>query len=283
MKKIAFLFLIIDNPNFIKIWDKYLRGKKDKYNIYIHPKYAEKTIWKKNCIISNLKDTEWGFITKAYLELLKEAYKDPDNYKFITISESCIPIQSFDNFYEAVINDDRSWIKSMKISYYNYKIRINPQLTKPKPKKFIKNYARFCLNRYHVRELISKEKELEFFHKMHVGDEFFLSVLYPLKNIKDFAVTYDDWDYVKKQGFEIKEKIKKLYEQNNINEKNKLNQIKELKNKYNNIMKNPKLIVNVEEDLEQIKNCKSYFYRKFDKNSNIEKYWKEIIDYHNKK
>ena len=48
--------------------------------------------------------------------------------------------------------------------------------------------------------------------KMHVGDEFFLSVLYPLKNVKDFAVTYDDWDYVHDLGKKIKEKKRKLYE-----------------------------------------------------------------------
>jgi hypothetical protein len=35
MKKIAFLFLIIDNPNFPEIWDKYLDGNEDKYTIYI--------------------------------------------------------------------------------------------------------------------------------------------------------------------------------------------------------------------------------------------------------
>ena len=99
MKKIAFLFLILDNPNFPKIWNSYFRNNKNKYSIYIHPKFPEKTVWKKKNIIQNLHETSWGFITEAYLELLKEAYKDPNNYKFITISESCVPIQSFDKFY----------------------------------------------------------------------------------------------------------------------------------------------------------------------------------------
>ena len=72
--------------------------------------------------------------------------------------------------------------------------------------------ARFCLNREDTGLLISKSKELEFFHKMHVGDEFFFTVLHPLTNIRDFAVTYDDWDYVKIKKKEIKNKIKSLYE-----------------------------------------------------------------------
>ena len=44
-------------------------------------------------------------------------------------------------------------------------------------------------------------------------------------------------------------------------------------------MKNPKTITDVEPDLENIKKCNSYFYRKFSKESNIADYWKEIIKY----
>ena len=85
MKKIAFLFLTLDNPNFPKIWNSYFRGHKDKYSIYIHPKFPEKVTWKKKDIIHNLHETAWGFITRSYIELLKEAFKDSDNYKFIIL------------------------------------------------------------------------------------------------------------------------------------------------------------------------------------------------------
>ena len=278
MKKIAFLFLIIDNPNFPKIWNSYFRGHSEEYSIYIHPKYPDKLIWKKKSLITNLKETAWGFITRAYLELLKEAYKDPDNYKFVTISESCIPITTFDKFYKDCISDQRSWIKSMELKKYDYEGRLNLEKTKPKPKHFIKNYARFCLNREHVKELLSKERELEFFHRMQVGDEYFLSVLYPLKNTRDYAVTYDDWDYINKIKKNIKNKIRLLWEKQ---EKEKIDTTKErqkLQEEYNEIAKSPKTITIVtKEDLENIKNCKSYFYRKFSKKSDIEKYWKDII------
>ena len=263
MKKIAFLFLTLDNPNFPNIWNNYFKNHKDKYNIYIHPKYPDKLTWKKKCMIKNLKQTAWGFITEAEIELLKEAYKDKDNYKFVTISESCIPTQSFDTFYNETINDPRSWIKIMKISIYDQEARLKVK------GNFIKHYARFCLNREHVKILLNKD--LSFFHKMQVGDEFFLSSLYPLKNYKDFAVTYDDWDWTNQQKEIIKNKMKKV--------KNDEEYLK-LKEEFNNIAKSPKTIINVEEDLDKIKKCKSYFYRKFGKGSNIEKYWKEIIKYH---
>ena len=280
MQQIAFLFLILDNPNFPKIWDSYFRGNKDKYNIYIHSKQKEKTLWKSKNIIEKIQETSWGHIVSAYIELFREAYKNPNNMKFLTISESDIPIKSFDTFYNDCISDKRSWIKFLKIKNYNWKERINKQPNKNKPKHFIKHLARFCLNREHVGELLqkSKEKQLEFFYKMHVGDEFFLSVLYPINNVRDFAVVYDDWDYIEHEKQKIKNEKRKCYEIQEKTGKDMSQELKILQNKFNNIAKSPKTIVDVEDDLEKIKKCKSYFYRKFSKDSNIEKYWKEIID-----
>jgi len=285
MQQIAFLFLILDNPNFPKIWDSYFRGHKDKYNIYIHSKHTEKTLWKSKNIIKKIQETSWGHIVSAYIELFREAYKNPNNMKFLTISESDIPIKSFDTFYDDCISDKRSWIKFLKIKNYNWKERINKQPIKNKPKHFIKHLARFCLNREHVGELLekSKEKQLEFFYKMHVGDEFFLSVLYPINNVRDFAVVYDDWDYIEYEKQKIKNEKRKCYEIQEKTGKDMSHELKILQNKFNNIAKSPKTIVDVEDDLEKIKKCKSYFYRKFSKDSNIEKYWKEIIDSHKNK
>ena len=284
MQQIAFLFLILDNPNFPKIWDSYFRGHKDKFNIYIHSKQTEKTLWKSKNIIEKIQETSWGHIVSAYIELFREAYKNPNNMKFLTISESDIPIKSFDTFYDDCISDKRSWIKFLKIKNYNWKERINKQPNKNKPKHFIKHLARFCLNREHVGELLqkSKEKQLEFFYKMHVGDEFFLSVLYPINNVRDFAVVYDDWDYIEHEKQKIKNEKRKCYEIQEKMGKDMSQELKSLQNKFNNIAKSPKTIVDVEDDLEKIKKCKSYFYRKFSKDSNIEKYWKEIIQSHKK-
>lgn len=282
MHKIAFLFLTIDNPHFPKLWDSYFRGNKEKYTLYIHPKNKENVTWKTKNIIKNLQETEWGFIVHAYIELFRAAYQDPENQKFVTISESDVPIQSFSKFYDDCMSDNRSWIKFKKIKNYNWKERINKQPKKNRPNHFIKHLARFCLNREHVKQLLQKNKEqqLEFFYRMHVGDEFFLSVLYPIHNVKNFAVTYDDWNYVKIELQKIKEKKKQLYELQEKNGKNYSQSLKELQNNYNQIAKNPKSITNVRDDLQFIKQCPSYFYRKFTKKSNISNYWKEIIQAH---
>lgn len=292
MKKIAFLFLIIDNPNFPEIWDKYLDGNEDKYTIYIHPKYPENHTWKPNNIIKELKETGWGYITEAYLELFKASINDKDNYKFITISESCLPIKTFDKFYNNVINDKRSWIKKMKIKNWDMNERVIKHIEKikdndiyiPEIKKMFKHYARFCLNREHTEKLVkmNNQNKLDFYHKMHVADEFFLSILFPLNNYRDFAVTYDDWDYIENERNYINKLIKESYE---FKEKFNIDmddEIKELKFLRDDLSKNPKTIIDVVPDLNKIIHCESYFYRKFAKTSNINKYWKILIKFSNK-
>ena len=289
MKKIAFIFLLIDNPNFPDIWDKYFKNHENQITIYIHPKYPEKHTWKPDRIIKNLKETAWGHIVDAEVSLLTEAYKDKNNYKFITISESCIPIKSFDTFYKDVMEDPRSWIKTMKISNYDYNARIldfiksikKTDIIIPPLNSFIKHYARFCLNREHVKKILndSLKGKMDFFYKMPIGDEFCLTVL----NIKDdeyknFAVIFDDWDYVNNEIEKINKVIKECYElqeQIQIDMRKEINDLKQIKN---DIAKNPKMIYNLsKEDLHNINNTNSYFYRKFSKDSDIQKYWKNII------
>lgn len=290
MKKIAFLFILIDNPNFPDIWDQYLKNNEDKYNIYIHPKYPKKHTWKPEHIIPKLKETAWGHIVEAEVSLFIEAHKDKNNYKFITISESCIPIKKFSKLYEDIMTDARSWIKIMKISNYDRTERIvnfiksikNTDIIVPPLKSFIKHYARFCLNREHTEKIInaSLQNKMDFFYKMPIGDEFFLTIL-NLKNneYKNVAITYDDWESVKKEIDKLNKIIVECYDIQEKTNKNMSKEIEDLKKIKNNIRKNPKTITIVgKDDLNNIKNNKSYFYRKFSKESNIENYWNKIIN-----
>ena len=100
--KIAFLFLTRDNVNFPDLWSNWFKGHEDKYNIYCHPKTPELVTvrWQKDNIIDNIVETGWGYIVDAYTELLKVAMQNKDNIKFVTISESCVPLQPFITFYK---------------------------------------------------------------------------------------------------------------------------------------------------------------------------------------
>ena len=158
------------------------------------------------------------------------------------------------------------------------KIKNNKNVEIPDVKKMIKHYSRYCLNREHVKKLIhTKQEKLNFYIEMPISDEFWLSLLTPLHNYTDFEITYDDWDYVRDEIKKINDLIKQSYEIYEKTGKNMDNEINELKLLKQDIAKNPKTIIDVREDLHKIKNCKSFFYRKFGKTSNIEQYMDEIL------
>jgi hypothetical protein len=281
MKKIAFLFLVIDDINFPNIWDFYFRNFEDKINIYIHPKNPNKTKWHKECIIRDLRETSWGHIVDAYRALFTEALKDKDNVKFITVSESCVPIKPFDVMYHDIMyNKNESFVKILPIKSYDWQTRINDKIIDTVGEnKLIKHYARMCLSRTHIEQLLASKTKLDLFIRTHVGDEFFLSSITPLSNINNFAVTFDDWEFVEKQKKDIKNIIKQLYiEQETYKNIDNTSKILNLKSQHDEIAKNPKTITKVtNDDLHNMETTKSYFYRKFSKKSNIENYIYEFI------
>lgn len=190
--KIAFLFLVINDINFPTIWENYFRGNEGKYSVYCHPKNPENVVtpWLRDNIVPHLVETSWGYITNAYFTLLYEALKDPLNQKFIVISESCLPLRSFDALYGKLTRDDvrTSYIRFWEITPYDSRERLMNQdrysYMIEKFGRFTKHYARFCLSRYHVLKLFGLREEpnfikhpvykpneyINFFNRMHVGD-----------------------------------------------------------------------------------------------------------------
>lgn len=291
-RKIAFLFLIIDDINHPDIWSKYFENNFDKINIYVHPKNPQnvKTPWLKQNIIKKLVNTEWGFITNAYYNLFEEAFKNKNNIKFVTISESCLPLQSFHNFYNDIFtkNDIRtSFVKFQPVTRYDLISRIKNQPSFNMFKTYVKHYARFCLSRYHVEKLLTLHNEFNFFNNMHVGDEFFLTMLKATPNydfFKDYEITYDDWDYIINERQQLNLEIKKMYElidsqkySDNIN-KIIVNEIENKKIFRDNISKNPKTynVVTIDDYHKALKSG-AYFWRKFPKTVIIPKFIIEML------
>lgn len=112
-KKIAFCFLIYKEINHEDIWYEYFKKiDKNKYNIYIH--YKENVPLKhfEQYKLDNTIETCWGClsIVQAQNLILKEAIKDQNNQHFVWLSDSCIPLKSFDYVYK--------YLDTSK-SYYN--------------------------------------------------------------------------------------------------------------------------------------------------------------------
>lgn len=279
--KIAFLFLIVDDINFPKLWEQYFNNNYNKISIYCHPKNPDnvKTMWLKKNIINDLKPTKWGFFTDAIISLLKAALNDPDNTKFIIVSESCLPIKSFTNFYNMVTNDhiNTSYIKLYDFSKELF-IKYNDINKIIKSTNIIKHSGWWCLSRHHVKKLLIN-KDIKLYQRVKAGDEHILSLIYPDKNIKDIDITYCNWEYTKKEIDKLSNKIKHYYELKDksgtaIYDK-KIFSLRRDKailgshpKTYNKLSKN---------EINEIKTSSAFFYRKFSKDSDIYKIFDKLI------
>ena len=108
MKKIAFCFLIYEKINHEELWHKFFQNiDKNKYAIYIHYKYNKPLKYFEDCKLEYNILTKWGHVSfvHAYNLLLKKAYEDGCD-KFISLTNSCIPLKSFDHVYNFLTEND---------------------------------------------------------------------------------------------------------------------------------------------------------------------------------
>lgn len=284
--KIAILFLTMGNVNFPQIWEKFFENNKEKYSIYCHPKYPEKVTieWMKTNIIKKLVPTEWGHFTNAYVELLKTALKDISNTHFIFASESCIPIKPLCKLEKFIskYSNNTSFIYLSEFDDYNFKKSNLPKnyFNKFNSSNLIKHSGWFCLSRFHTEKLIM-HPDVYKFNKIIAGDEYILSLIYSKNdsNFIDFKVTYANWNYSKKKVEKLNEELRELYEYQEKTGKSKKEEIFELRKQKSIAGKHPKTYVKITSKiLEKIVNSKSFFFRKFDKSSNITKYYNKFLD-----
>jgi len=159
--KIAFLFLTIGNIFHESVWIKYFEGYQAYYSLYVHSKneldsysfFASSTIQEK-------VPTTWTNTMKAQIALLKEALKDPANEKFVFLSESTIPLSTFENTY----------VKLLRHPHSEFNYRKNPHSNR----KFgglsniYKNSQWIILNRKHAQLIVDDEKYIKIFvHNPH--------------------------------------------------------------------------------------------------------------------
>lgn len=107
-KKIALCFLIYDTLNHEDLWHKWLKNvDKNKYTIYIHYKENKPLKHFEKYKLKDTIETCWGClsIVQAQNLILKEALNDHKNEHIIWLSQSCIPIKTFDYVYDFLIND----------------------------------------------------------------------------------------------------------------------------------------------------------------------------------
>ena len=103
--KIAFLFLVVNGIFHEPCWVEYFKNHHDRCTIYVHSKKGVPTTsFFKQFELDKRIATTWHNTMKAQIELLRVALQDPANEKFIFLSESTIPLQSFESGYSYLLS-----------------------------------------------------------------------------------------------------------------------------------------------------------------------------------
>ncbi|PWZ20857.1 hypothetical protein Zm00014a_010520 [Zea mays] len=112
--KIAFMFLTPGSLPFEKLWEKFLQGHDGRYSIYIHAS-REKPVHSSSLFVGREIHSEkvvWGRISMVDAEkrLLGNALEDVDNQFFVLLSDSCVPLHTFDYIYNYLMGTNVSFI-----------------------------------------------------------------------------------------------------------------------------------------------------------------------------
>lgn len=109
-KKIAFCFLIYNIIEFENLWYNFFKNVDPlRYNIYIHSKEDYILDHFKDKLLKKCISTNWGHVSLVHATnlLFEEAYKDNENYKFVLLCGTTIPLKNFDYIYEKLTKSNK--------------------------------------------------------------------------------------------------------------------------------------------------------------------------------
>ncbi|CAF2107184.1 unnamed protein product [Brassica napus] len=209
--KIAFLFLTHGTLPFEELWDEFFKGHEGKFSIYIHT-FKERPIH----ISPHFYDREihsdevtWGrtSMVDAEKRLLVNALEDPENQHFVLLSESCIPLHTFDYTYRYLLYSNVSFIESFvdpgPHGTGRHMEHMLPEITK---ENFRKGAQWFTMKREHAVIVMADSLYYSKFskycglglesNKNCTADEHYLATFFskidPM-GISNWSVTYVDW------------------------------------------------------------------------------------------
>ncbi|KAJ0631256.1 putative glycosyl transferase, family 14 [Helianthus annuus] len=114
--KIAFMFLTKGPIPLAPLWERFFKGHKSLFTIYIHslpsyePRFPSTSVFYNRQIPSQI--AEWGRMSMCDAErrLLANALLDISNEYFILVSESCIPVYNFTTIYRYITRSKYSFM-----------------------------------------------------------------------------------------------------------------------------------------------------------------------------
>jgi hypothetical protein len=170
--KIAYLFLTTAQHHHESYWRDFFADGDNRYSIYAHAKekITPGTLLEPYVIPEQIPTT-WANTMRAQQALLKEALKDPDNQKFIFISETTIPLVDFKTVYRQLMSHNKSmfryWRNPHPHRFNTNAISYNKQL---------KNWQWIVLNRAHAQIIAHDTTYINIFDSVTCDNEHYPSI-----------------------------------------------------------------------------------------------------------
>lgn len=201
MVKIAFLFLTISSVYHEHLWRDFFEGNQEQYSIYAHAKNPlPESDFLYPYRIAETVPTSWSNTMRAQIALLKEALTDPDNEKFIFVSESTIPLARFDTMYKKVTETPHSIFMYYPnphlvegTIFFNKARHLDPI----PPELQYKNYQWVVLSRKHAQLMVEDTYYISIIEKHALDNEHYESTFLAcqglLAEIHQKSMTYVYW------------------------------------------------------------------------------------------
>lgn len=191
-RKVALLFLTRSDLNQTEVWKNWIDP--NLYIVYNHPKSPPEDPWFSQFEIGENQPTKWGYLLLAQKALLKEALKDASNFKFVFLSESCIPLRTSDEVYQALVSHEKSHMRWGEIWWKNDPRRILKEFPR---KHHLGNHQWIILNRKHAQMIADDDKWIHKAMKHICCDEAYPSTFFSMRGVLNEFVneltTFVDW------------------------------------------------------------------------------------------
>ncbi|XP_047314002.1 glycosyltransferase BC10-like [Impatiens glandulifera] len=206
--KVAFMFLTRGSLPLAPLWEKFFKGNKGKYSIYVHTKplfnltFPQSSVFYGTSIPS--KVVEWGKfnMVEAERRLLGNALMDPLNQYFVLLSESCIPLFNFSTVHSYVLGSRTTFVEAYDLlgptGQGRYSYRMRPLI---KLDQWRKGSQWFAMDRHLAIEVISDDIYFQkFMRKCKIGscyaDEHYLPTFVNIRfadSNSNRSLTWVDW------------------------------------------------------------------------------------------
>ncbi|KAL3636062.1 hypothetical protein CASFOL_020609 [Castilleja foliolosa] len=205
--KIAFMFLTRGPVILAPLWERFFKGHKGLYSIYVHsdPGFngseLEGSVFYGRRVAS--KKVEWGNVNMVEAErrLLANALLDFSNQQFVLLSESCIPLHNFSTIYSYLMNSTQNFVESYDLpgpvgrGRYNFHMYPTIRLN-----HWRKGAQWFAMDRDLALEVISDDKYFRVFQNYCAGscyaDEHYLPTFVNMRfgrRNSNRTLTWVDW------------------------------------------------------------------------------------------